>query len=47
MCAQVPACLWPLSVLTCVLVFASPTWVSECKHLCALVSLPSAQAFPV
>lgn len=42
MCAQVPACLWPLSVLTCVLVFASPTWVSECKHLCALVSLPSA-----
>ncbi|VFV47755.1 potassium voltage-gated channel [Lynx pardinus] len=41
-CAQVPACLWPLSVLTCVLVFASPTWVSECKHLCALVSLPSA-----
>lgn len=34
--------MWPLSVLTCVLVFASPTWLSECKHLCALVSLPSA-----
>lgn len=46
-----PACLWPLSALTCVLVSMqvcpSPTWVSVCKRPRTLVSPKRAQAVAV